>query len=325
LVVIDYSWASIHAILDVFNRVDVIGYAHHIFEEAKHGSIKLDYTYLLSCAAHTMKRFSKAIKKFHLGKDLHRFICYCFSLLLNSTTLEKMDIYFDAMCSVFLSQHESDVFKKAVELLEESIASRPDDIKALDKILNNFLDSVPQKEDSCTSESDSPALDTKSSKSIKDNSPFTHHYQKRYDHLKINLPDNDDMISNNIKYCPQIMEFLMDSYIPYVFIWASFTCQDLEFSRLTNGLIESYNKYRKQGTPDDLLPHRYINTSIKYIIGSNEEYLNNLKDNFKKSKKKKEITKKRSTTLKTNQKKVTQKQQNITTRNCATLVECTAP
>jgi hypothetical protein len=64
---------------------------------------------------------------------------------------------------------------------------------------------------------------------------------------------------------------------------------ELKFTRLTNGLVENYNRYRKAYTPRDLLPHRYITTSVKYIIGSNEKYLSELTTNFQKSKSKNRV------------------------------------
>jgi hypothetical protein len=75
-------------------------------------------------------------------------------------------------------------------------------------------------------------------------------------------------------------------YMPYAFIWTSVSCQGLKFTRLTNGLIENYNKYRKSGKPPDLLPHRNIASSIKCIIGSNQNYLELLQKNFSDCKKK---------------------------------------
>ena len=65
LIVIDYSWASVHAILSALNEEDVIQYANRVFS-LLNGEITIESSeksWLASCAAHTMHRFTKSISK----------------------------------------------------------------------------------------------------------------------------------------------------------------------------------------------------------------------------------------------------------------------
>ena len=62
LICIDYSWASIHAVLKSFNQENVIDYPNRVFKLANDGIIESDKSWLCSCVAHTMKRFSRSIK-----------------------------------------------------------------------------------------------------------------------------------------------------------------------------------------------------------------------------------------------------------------------
>ncbi len=96
LVVIDYSFASIHSILNTLNKMEIIEYAKHILEISE-GKANFDpsKSYLVSCVAHTMKRFSKSIKPIEQSKEQHAQICYYFSLLLNSTTMLELKTYFE--------------------------------------------------------------------------------------------------------------------------------------------------------------------------------------------------------------------------------------
>jgi hypothetical protein len=180
---------------------------------------------------------------------------------------------------------ETEQLKGASNLIEEAIASRPGDIKVLDKILNHFIgvcnnsDTIEQDEDQTEIEE----VNSKKSKTIKDSSPFSKHYLKLQDKMEHCISVNCSKYENstsNMKYCPKLISFLTEKFMPYAFIWASFTCTELKFTRLTNGLVENYNRYRKADTPRDLLPHRYTTTSVKYIIGSNKKYLSELMTNF---------------------------------------------
>ena len=125
-----------------FNDEDVIEYAHHILALAKNET-KIDpsKTYLVSCNAHTMKRFSKSIVKYCLdtnvliSKDKHRHACLCFSLLLNSRDLEMLTTCFTMLCTIYLSKNKNELYLKADSQVKALLDARPTDNEDLQVII----------------------------------------------------------------------------------------------------------------------------------------------------------------------------------------------
>jgi hypothetical protein len=75
---------------------------------------------------------------------------------------------------------------------------------------------------------------------------YAHHICKLANQIET---QKDGSTIENDFFNPEIINHLLNAYMPYAFIWASFSCVNLSVSRLTNGLIENYNKYRKSGVP----------------------------------------------------------------------------
>lgn len=88
-----------HAILSELNKQDIHQYARLVKLLA---TVSLDelkkliplYTWIVSCASHTMHRFVKAINKLALTQQQKELVCFAFSVMMNSTDLETL-------CSVF--------------------------------------------------------------------------------------------------------------------------------------------------------------------------------------------------------------------------------
>ena len=82
-------------------------------------------------------------------------------------------------------------------------------------------------------------------KTIKEQSPFTEIFKSLED-TTFSKSEIEEANSNpNTKYFPEFITHLNSNFMPYVFIWASFTLKGMEITRLTNEIIESYNKFRK--------------------------------------------------------------------------------
>ena len=65
----------------------------------------------------------------------------------------------------------------------------------------------------------------------------------------------------------------MDKYLPYCYLWSSFGFSGLSFSRITNGIIEKYNEFRKSDSPADLLPHLYVSKNKDLINGNCVDFM----------------------------------------------------
>jgi hypothetical protein len=121
LITTDNAFAIIHSLIDTLNKDSINEYAEKVFKLAS-GDTKLlnskSYSWIASCVAHTMKRLANSLKVFNLNVNQKRYVCFAFSLLLNSTTLVEISTYFEKMCTIFLSE-----FQSQLKLLRGEITS----------------------------------------------------------------------------------------------------------------------------------------------------------------------------------------------------------
>ena len=93
LIVLDLSWASIHAALEVLNMENVEEYSQRLFNYAslKANDSSRVKSFLSSCVSHTMHRFTRGLKKHvkFFNNECKTFAVCCFSLLVNCTDLES--------------------------------------------------------------------------------------------------------------------------------------------------------------------------------------------------------------------------------------------
>jgi hypothetical protein len=107
-IVLDLSWATIHAALEVLNLETVEEYAKRVYKYANDTNTSFHPTksFLCSCVAHTMNRFTSGLKRHVKFVDCEHktFAICCFSLLLNCTDLQSSRNVFKLTCQVFLSE-----------------------------------------------------------------------------------------------------------------------------------------------------------------------------------------------------------------------------
>ena len=109
-------------------------------------------------------------------------------------------------------------------------------------------------------------------KTLKETSPFIKHFNNMFS--KFNAVDNIvELTEDNSLYSPEFITFLMDKYLPYCYLWSSFGFSGLSFSRITNGIIEKYNEFRKTDTPADLLPHIYVSKNKDLVRGNCVDFM----------------------------------------------------
>ncbi|CAF1024447.1 unnamed protein product [Brachionus calyciflorus] len=133
----------------------------------------------------------------------------------------------------------------------------------------------------------------KTKTSIKEKSPFTIIFRNLYKNLENEMSKFDDFSLNsntdNNFYQQNLIEFLLEKFMPYCFIWASFSLRGLSFSRITNGIVEKYNQFTKKGVPKNILPHRYLLDVSDVIKGNCKLFLIEKKQNDKNMKSNKRI------------------------------------
>ncbi|CAF1050218.1 unnamed protein product [Brachionus calyciflorus] len=125
LICLDYSWASIHAVLKALNNENVIEYSNRVFKLSNDGIIESDKSWLCSCVANTMKRFSHSIKNFNKNSVFHKYVCYVFSLLVNSSDLKTITAYLKMLGIILLSPKRPSLSKETIEQLDNALKDRP--------------------------------------------------------------------------------------------------------------------------------------------------------------------------------------------------------
>lgn len=118
---------------------------------------------------------------------------------------------------------------------------------------------------------------------IKDSTPFNKHFKSVYDKVLKQLDrsnQNDTSLNENIYYCERFVNHLLDQFMPYCFIWASFVLNgsELEQTRWTNGCIEKYFATKKniQKSFLNMLPSEYVNYNYNIRLGECLEFKKSL-------------------------------------------------
>lgn len=203
-------------------------------------SIKnLNCSWLASCCSHTFHRFTKALRKTHIFKDdrlRYELATLCFSLLLNTTELKASMLIINKICYVFLSKSFSVVQREASDFLQDAIAERPTDIQQIKSIIrkNNF-GIIDNKTDSAPTGD----FDFDPRKTIKAQSVFGKKFQEEHARISNQLT-KEIFTEKNPYYFPEYLNFLLEKFMPYICILASYAFQGLDFTHITNCTIEKY-------------------------------------------------------------------------------------
>ena len=84
LIVCDWSWASMHAIVESFNNQIMEENAKKVWQLSCYELDPKDQTWIISCTSHTMNRFVKSLSTImNHKKSQISFASFCFSLLIN--------------------------------------------------------------------------------------------------------------------------------------------------------------------------------------------------------------------------------------------------
>lgn len=269
------------------NSQTVEDYAKIMYQIASGARTFDDYplnSWLASCAAHTMKRFVNSLDK-SIDRNLRRYICFCFSLMLNSTSLDQLSDYFRWICIVHLSETRSELVISSEKALIEAVKERPETLASIKKIVNRFDQdrgfTIFDSDQDELRESDNTKLDSivekiSPNQPIKHSSPFTSHFKKIKEDVENSFNTDPSADEPNLQLNPAYINHLLDKFMPYCFIWSGFVFKGMNLTRLTNGTVENFNKFVKSTTKAKVLPHRHIVSELRFVEGMCEEYLENL-------------------------------------------------
>ena len=325
LIIIEYSWNVINSCLEVFNLENLEAYAQRVFNYSQ--GIDYDDTsksWIYVCSTHTMNKFCKSISKIIDSDYIRLFACFCFSLLLNSSDLAICSQYFELICHVFLSRYSTALSNSSFNKLQTAIHARPlikeEVIKLLDgtgiidsgkrvKInLSNDINSAnnssninggQQQQQQASSDEylTSDENEILNFKQIQDQMPFTLHFQAIFESCFNIVKFESEKQTNydqNVYYCPQFIQLLIEYYLPYSFLWAGFVLRDIYnpngtgvatntannsnnyyVTRLTNSCVRKFSSSKKQKGLENVLclPDKYASDSYKSIKSNCVEFL----------------------------------------------------
>ena len=287
LVVCDYSWATMHSIVEALNNQLMENYAVKVWKLSRYEINIRDeksMSWICSCVAHTMKRFVRRINSIIKDKIIITFATYCFSLLVNCLDLDTITSYFKLICIVFLSKTITIETKEKLDALEELLTERPIDKKEIKMIISKCNLSIVDTDNGAIIKEKPKEKRKKPPATIKEKSPFTEHFRNIYSKIQNDINNKIDTDEQNIYYYPKFIDCLVESYLPYCFIWSGFVLRDLNNenirTRYTNSALESEIGSRKaMGSYHlNLLPAQYASHSYKLVQGQCIEFLNSKKE-----------------------------------------------
>lgn len=141
MIVSDYSWATMHAIVEALNIENMEIYAKKVYNASRRKDALEEFktSWIVSCTAHTMHRFVRAIKTSLKNPDNKQLYASCLSLLLNCTYLETIDEVFKLILQLFLSPNVSSTTENAKKRLNELIELRSNTNEVILKVLVVYL------------------------------------------------------------------------------------------------------------------------------------------------------------------------------------------
>jgi len=111
---------------------------------------------------------------------------------------------------------------------------------------------------------------------IRDESPFTNHFQKIYNAIELDIIEKEGTSEKENPYFFSnfVDDVLLKRFLPYAFIWSSLTLRDPSYimNRWTNGTVEKFIGTRKKAGKN-IEPAEYIIKSQKSALANCREYI----------------------------------------------------
>lgn len=168
----------------------------------------------------------------------------------------------------FLSSTKNKQYLDASKKLQELVYFRPEDNGKTESIVT-FTEALVSEE----SESIQKEPKDKNQKFNQGQYPFTKHFESIYEDVKKSIEDSAQF-DPNYQASPEFIEFLLNKYLPYCFIWAGFVFKGLRnTTRVTNGSIEKFFATKKSVIKKAVLPHVYVNTTFDTTIGYTTNFM----------------------------------------------------
>ena len=241
VVVTDFSWALMNAVMHEMNRCNILNYLNWSFEILYKNNLdatflKVMRTKLFICATHMLKNVTKGTELLVKQPKVARCFKFCFALLQNATESSEFDFYLKLIYIVFNSPGKSqafcDAFNQLSELLKKQVASS--DIDTELKLKNLYIGN----QDDIFS---NIYLDSNTIGSIKASSP----YQSYFDNLLKAIQLEASVEPKNEYFNPKLFH-LISNKLHLVPLWSGLLMKHtgvktmVRKSRITNNPVENY-------------------------------------------------------------------------------------
>ena len=272
IVVTDFSWALITAVLEAFNNCSVVNYLNWTFDVIFKYSenIKLNRlmkTRIIICQTHIFKAVVKKTnflieKRRSSEKDydkqnmIKKLFLFCFTILQNSTSLEEFNDALRDIFEIFCSENFTDETHISIKRIEENILKRNFNLlKIIDVELLNKISTDESNLDIY--------IEQENCHSIKQNSPFNNYFNhiitsmRKVDQIQLEINNS----KTNRYFYPELFNIIKEKLylIPFwtgvmirqcqkVQFYSSFVAFNSSFinmTRITNNPVENRIDYIK--------------------------------------------------------------------------------
>lgn len=128
--------------------------------------------------------------------------------------------------------------------MEDALAQRPTNVEEVKSIVrkNNLIQNLGV-DDEDDGEDD---LKKMNNATIKSQSPFYTKSKAVFDSISESMCSNSSAEPNSY-FNLAFIDFVLNNFMPYIFIWGSYSLVNMGITGITNGTIESYWGTRKGG------------------------------------------------------------------------------
>ena len=244
---IDYSWALIHSVCNVFIKSDLDSYLTKCWNkvESYNGEGFVDFNVVLHlCSSHLIHGIGFNInKKFKLAKKVRQLFLHSIGYMIRCADLSLISNVFNSLCNVFLNKFGTDNLKTHLLNLESFICDGS----------SNICD------ENSEFEYDEISDPSSESKTYRDRSPFGKYFSHIYETCRSSISTYNEGNLNNINindnknpyYYPGIIDYLLTYYLPLVPLWSGIILgpatigTDNKITHFSNAVAENWMRVVK--------------------------------------------------------------------------------
>jgi hypothetical protein len=267
IVVTDFSWGLINAVLETFNNCTATIYINWCFEIIFKESDSILLANIMKCifqlcSVHFLKLIITKVRKIkpfadeEKNKKIQNDFIFAFTLLQNSINIEEFTVNFINVYNIFNLKYASTDYDDSTKIIKQQLLDRNLTVIKYNEIQNNSDVRELKKKNSETHQI-MIVDDDFSERALKNYSPFAIHFNKCIKQHEVlitkNLKDkNKSQINWN--YCPKLFNILLD-YIHILPFWTVIMVEKWKFmnpnyskliaSLLNNNPVENHFKQTK--------------------------------------------------------------------------------